>query len=132
MAGDDIALALRSCADSYANVTATLRADDPDETSLSELRAAWNAHYRDAFARFDARLRADVEADDARALGRLPVSVSSHNLDRLFQVLDGDGRLGDVRNRERAGDLVAMLRKLESLLAATTREPPAPTTGGTA
>lgn len=96
-----------------------LHDDEPERLSVADLERVWDRHYFGDFARFDQLLRQRSDARDPRSAMFLPLSISHHNLHRLFEVLRmeiGGAELGATRIPERIVDLREVVDRLGRLL----------------
>jgi len=110
---------LQECLAEFTSVTGSLKSEQQDAVALHVVRSAWDTYYFGPFGRLDRLLREDMERGGARYRNLLPVSISSHNLHRLFEVLTldiGEGVLGNSRIPERIEDLYQHCAGLQKLL----------------
>lgn len=111
--------AARSCRDGFARVITILDEDELERIPFPALQQAWEHHYFGEFADFDRLLRRRSDAGDPRSAMFLPLSISHHNLHRLFEVLRmeiGAAPLGATRIPERILDLREVMDRLSRLL----------------
>jgi hypothetical protein len=110
---------LGECASAFAEVAAPIAGGDVAAVPLGPLARSWDAYYFGPFSRFDALLRAHVEAGGQEYARYLPVSISHHNLHRLIEALRrevGEAPLGQTRIPERLLDLEESCGRLGHLL----------------
>ncbi|HEX3291117.1 MAG TPA: hypothetical protein VHR46_06955 [Gaiella sp.] len=113
-----------ACRDAYETVIESV-AGPLDERVFGDVQAAWRAYYQEVFGPFDRQLRAESALGQVDAY--VPVSVSHHNLERLFEALaaelPADARLADAPIPERVLDLDVGIRRLRLLLTSRAAEP---------
>ncbi|HWJ90214.1 MAG TPA: hypothetical protein VNR87_03840 [Flavisolibacter sp.] len=89
---------------------------------MDDILKRWNDYYFGVFSRFDQQLQHYIRHGGVNYQAFLPVSISHHNLHRLFEVLKlevGHRNLADSRIPERIEDLRTMMVKLFSLFNLT-------------
>jgi hypothetical protein len=117
--GEQLLEGVETCLLKFCVVSDLLNTTEPDAVSLSSVRSAWNGYYFGPFAVLDRLLSNDANCGGFRYRALMPVSINSHNLHRLFEVLDvnvGDGVLGGCRVPERVNDLYQHCSILKELL----------------
>ncbi len=118
----EIFQAITNCLEQFNRIVAHVKAIEPETTSLTSLRTMWSNYYLGEFAHFDALLRSNIQAGQEDYGNLLPISISHHNLQRLFEVLHrevGDRPLGTTRAPERIRDLQEVCVRLAQLLEKT-------------
>ena len=122
VADSDLQQTVASCSDGFQRVVAQLNRERPEATEFGSVRAVWIDYYFGEFARFDALLRARIEASERNMGAYMPLSISHHNLHRLMEVIHleiGDRALETTRIPERILDLFEVCNRLSTLLAET-------------
>ena len=107
----------------FRQVTANLDPQRPETSPFQKLREAWTRYYTGPFAEFDIRLQADADRGKSKVFDFISISISHHNLERLFEVLEGEignKALTATRVPERVCDLAEVCKRLTDLLGAAT------------
>ncbi len=110
--------ACQRCLEGLLGAAAVLDQGSPERIGFSEFKRTWAAFYLGPFSAFDAGLMAGAAARSPGFDRLIPLSISTHNLHRLVEVLGaevGDGPLSASRIPERIVDLRESLRRLVAL-----------------
>lgn len=117
----DLRDSLSTCLTAFLSVAEEIECVDILGVSFASFNMAWSKYYGGPFAQFDRLLCDYVQTGGDDYQHFLPVCISHYNTDRLMEVLGheiGDGTFGESRIPERIDDLVAISKRLKTVLQA--------------
>lgn len=116
---------LLACADEINDIYLYSLQPHFEEMELSLLNNKWESYYFNSFSTFDKKLKGYVLAGGVNYSQYVSLSISHHNLHRLFEVLKleiGDDKLSTSRIPERIMDLRVMLGRLQHLFGSVIKD----------